>query len=231
MNISGLSKTTLLDYPQHLAATIFSANCNMRCPFCHNGNLVLNRDTLELINSQEIYDFLKNRQNILEGVCISGGEPTINKDLLDFMSRIKSYDLKIKLDTNGLKPEVIESAITHNLVDYIAMDIKNSQDKYAITCGLDKIDLQKIDQSIQLIMHSNIDYEFRTTVIRELHVKEDFNQIGQWLSGAKQYYLQQYRANNHQLTTNKYTNYTKSELTEFSEILAQYLEFVGIRGI
>jgi pyruvate formate lyase activating enzyme len=229
MNIAGILKTTLLDYPGTMATTLFTPSCNMRCPFCHNSDLVLN-DNLNIISEEEILSFLKKRKNVLEGVCITGGEPTLQKDLIPFIKDVKSLGYKIKLDTNGLNPKIIEN-ITHNkLVDYIAMDIKNSLDKYNITCGT-TINISNIKESVDIIMESGIDYEFRTTIIKQFHNEEDLINIGKWLRGATDYYLQQYKYGEKQLNDQVYSYYNKEELNYFKNILSEYFTHVNIRGI
>lgn len=229
MNIVGLQKTTLLDFPETMAATIFTSKCNMRCPFCHNGDLVL-KDNLEVISEEEVIRFLKKRQGILEGVCITGGEPTLQNDLMSFLQKIKSLNYKIKLDTNGLKPDILKNVILHNLIDYIAMDIKNSIEKYTKTCGID-INTSNIKESVSIIMNSGIDYEFRTTILKEFHDKEDLIKIGNWLKGADKYFLQQYKNGDKQLLRKKFTAYNKEELLKLADNVKPFIKYVGIRGI
>lgn len=193
MVFGGLQKLTLIDYPGRLAATVFTVGCNFLCPYCHNPELV---DPKKIKNQpklkeQEILDFLATRQGLLEGVCITGGEPTILADLPDFIKKIKALDFLVKLDTNGSNPQMLEKLLAENLVDFIAMDIKAPLEKYKKVVG-DKVSLADIQRSTELV-RSAPDYEFRTTVLPALHTKKDILSIGRWLQGAKKYYLQQFQ--------------------------------------
>ena len=190
MKIGGFQKMTVLDYPGKVACTVFTHGCNLRCPFCHNARLVV-RDE-DLIDENEILSYLNKRRGILDGVCISGGEPTLQNDLFDFMKKIKDLGMLIKLDTNGTCPDKLQYAIDNGLVDYVAMDIKNCREEYAKTCGLSKMDISKIEKSVEILMQGGVDYEFRTTVTKELHTPDDFAKIGQWIKGAKRYYIQSF---------------------------------------
>lgn len=190
MKIGGFQKMTVLDYPGKVACTVFTHGCNLRCPFCHNARLVV-RDE-DLIDENEILSYLNKRRGILDGVCISGGEPTLQGDLFDFMKKVKDLGMLIKLDTNGTCPDKLQYAIDNGLVDYVAMDIKNCREEYAKTCGLSKMDISKVEKSVEILMQSGVDYEFRTTVTKELHTPDDFAKIGQWIKGAKRYYIQSF---------------------------------------
>lgn len=211
MLILGLNKTTLLDYPGCVAATVFTGGCNFRCPFCQNSGLVLGlsvedsaRDSAEdsakgVISEEEILTFLKKRKNVLKGVCVTGGEPTLQADLPDFLARIRKIGYWVKLDTNGYQPEVLKELLTEGLLDYVAMDIKNCPDKYAKTAGLDcadtGINLERINKSIELLIGGDIEYEFRTTVVKELHALDDMVRIGEWIKGTRAYFLQKFQDN------------------------------------
>ena len=195
MLIGGYQKLTLIDYPGKIAATVFTIGCNFRCPFCHNPELVAIGNLPLTTNNnleKEFFNFLKKRKGKLEGVCITGGEPTIQPDLIDFIKKIKKLGFLVKLDTNGARPDVLKKIIEKKIVDFIAMDIKNNLKKYAETCG-SKVDLKRIKLSVDLIRNSGINYEFRTTVVPGLHKEKDFEDIAQWLSGSDAYYLQEYR--------------------------------------
>lgn len=229
MQIHGLNKTTLLDYPEHVAATLFTGNCNFRCPFCHNGELVLCPDTQPVISVEEIFAFLKKRKGILQGVCITGGEPTLQGDLHELVCRIKEMDYKVKLDTNGYRPEVLQELLSENLLDYIAMDIKSAKSEYSKASGVD-IDVRKIECSVEMIRQSGIPYEFRTTVVKQLHTKEIFEEIGEWLCGSRAYYLQQFQDGETVLCKNM-SPCTKEEMEAFAEILRKKIPVVGIRGV
>lgn len=207
MEIGGFLPTTLLDYPEKLACTVFTGGCNFRCPFCQNGSLVLGThydlsgaasvlpkapdDTQDV----DIFEHIKKRKNILEGICISGGEPTLQKDLPDFLRKIKSLGLLIKLDTNGSRPDVIKSLYQENLIDYVAMDIKSSRKNYPAVSGIAGLSIAEIEESVEFLMHSGIAYEFRTTLVKGLHNYDDMEDIAAWLEGAEKYYLQSYEDN------------------------------------
>ena len=190
MKIGGFQKMTVLDFPGKIACTIFTHGCNLRCPFCHNARLVL-RDE-DLFDENEILSYLNKRRGVLDGICISGGEPMLQSDLFDFMKKVKDLGLLVKLDTNGTFPDKLEYAIENGLVDYVAMDIKNCREKYAQTSGLDSLDLAKVEKSVEILLQGRVEYEFRTTVVRELHTVEDMARIGEWIKGAKRYYIQSF---------------------------------------
>jgi pyruvate formate lyase activating enzyme len=230
MKICGFNKTTLLDYPGKVAASVFLGRCNFRCPFCHNSSLVLHADQQPEISRKEILDFLKKRQGILDGVCISGGEPTLAEDLADFLKEIKELGYEIKLDTNGSRPYVVKKLIKDGLVDKIAMDIKACPDNYQALSGLKYPDMGPIRETAALLMENKIDYEFRTTVVKELHTEKDLRQIGRWLAGAKAYYLQAYRDSDDVLQPG-FCSYSRDELEHFREILLETIPLVEIRGI
>jgi pyruvate formate lyase activating enzyme len=195
MIIHGLNKLTLLDYPEHMACLVFTGGCNFRCPFCQNTDLVLAPASQPVIPEEEIFSFLKKRKGVLEGLVITGGEPTLNADLFDFIAKVKDEGYLVKLDTNGTAPDVIKRLLGARLLDYIAMDIKSSPEKYAATAGIKDTPelLEKIRESVGIIMDSGIDYEFRTTVVKELHTKEDLIGAGGMIKGARAYYLQSFR--------------------------------------
>lgn len=230
MEIHGFNKTTLLDYPKHLAATIFLGGCNYRCPFCHNASLVMTPDNEPKIPEEEILSTLSKRKHILEGVCITGGEPTIQKELPNFIGKIKALGLKVKLDTNGNNPDMIKYLVNENLLDYIAMDIKNSLDKYGITVGIINFDTSRIQESVSFIMSCGISYEFRTTVVKEFHTSTDFSKIGSWIKGANFYYLQSFKDSGDILFPGL-SNHSREDLNHFKEIAAPYVKYIELRGI
>lgn len=198
MQVSGFEKLTLLDYPGKLAAVVFTPGCVFRCPFCHNPELIEPVDApsraLFLENrEEEFFAFLQRRMGKLDGVCITGGEPTLQKDLARCIRRIKDMGFLVKLDTNGLFPEIVSDIMKRGIVDYWAMDIKHAPDKYHIAAGK-KISMESIRKSISLIMKSGVEYEFRTTVVPGIHAEEDFLEIARWIRGAHAYYLQEFRA-------------------------------------
>ena len=192
MEIHGFNKTTLLDYPGHVACTVFTGHCNMRCPFCHNGDLVLTPGSQPAISEEEFFSFLNKRKNILEGVAITGGEPTIQADLPEFIKRIKEFNLEVKLDSNGMRPEILRKLMDENLVDYFAMDIKSSKSGYSYATGIANFDLGPVEESVSLLMENRVPYEFRTTVLKPFHNKEVFEEIAEWIKDCSQYYLQNY---------------------------------------
>lgn len=193
MIIHGLQKLTLLDYPEHLAAVLFTGSCNFRCPFCQNGSLVLNPAKEPVIPEDEIFSLLKKRRGILTGVCITGGEPTLHQDLPEFIKKIKELGYQVKLDTNGTNPSMVKQLYSDGLLDYVAMDIKTSRSNYALVSGCPGISMEKLQETIDFLMTSDLEYEFRTTVVKGLHTHTDFEDIGQWIAGARRYYLQSYQ--------------------------------------
>ncbi len=230
MNISGIQKLTLLDFPGKLACTVFTSGCNFRCPFCHNASLVL-PGMSDHIDEQEVFSFLKKREGILEGVCITGGEPCLQPDLETFIRKVRDIGFAVKLDTNGSFPEKLSSLLEKGLLDYVAMDIKTSKERYSEVCGVqnEKL-LENVQKSVEILKSSSVPHEFRTTTARELQTKEDFEKIGRWLSGEKRYFIQQYEASG-ELVGDEMTPYEKEELTEFAKVMKNFVENVEIRGI
>lgn len=229
MRIHGLNKTTLLDYPGHVAATIFLGNCNFRCPFCHNRDLVLFPDNQPVIDTGEALAFLKKRKGILTGVCITGGEPTLEPGLKEFISGIKELDYLVKLDTNGYRPEVIEELLDKGLLDYIAMDIKNCLERYPQTTGIRELDKGRIRESISCIMNDSIPYEFRTTVVRELHTKENLLSAAKEIEGAEAYYLQAYRDSEGVMVPGFHA-YEKEQMEELADLIKPIVPNTRLRG-
>jgi len=196
MQIQGLQKVTLLDYPEKMAATVFTAGCNFRCPYCHNASLVTRIDRANDIPVEQVMDYLKKRKNVLEGVCISGGEPLLQPNLEDFIKDIKALGYLVKLDTNGSNLEKLQKLMEQSLIDYVAMDIKNTPNKYGITSGLDYKGCEEllagVRATVDYLKSDVIPYEFRTTVVKEFHNREDLEEMGEWLKGARKYYLQKF---------------------------------------
>lgn len=230
MKISGFQKTTLLDYPGKVACTVFLNGCNFRCPFCHNADLVIPESETGIFTENEIFEYLKKRKGILDGVCITGGEPLLNKEISEFMKRIKEMGLLVKLDTNGSFPERLEEIIRAGIVDYVAMDIKNSFEKYSETSGLSNKDLTNIKRSIDLIMEGKTDYEFRTTVVREFHTVEDIKKIAKTISGAKRYFLQAFVDSGHLIGQNLHV-VPAEEMNRMKAAAKEYVEEVCLRGV
>lgn len=230
MQIHGFAKMTLLDYPEHVAATIFTGACNFRCPFCHNGDLVLNPQTVPQISEEEVLTTLQKRQKLLDGVCITGGEPTLQPDLSDFIKKIKQLGFLVKLDTNGYRPEVLEGLFKEGLLDYVAMDIKNAREKYAMTAGVSGFEIERVEASVNLLKNSGIPYEFRTTAVSELHTKADFIAIGEWIQGAEAYFIQPYRESG-QVISPGFHPHSLSELEEIKAVLMPFVKKVELRGV
>ena len=230
MPIFGFNKTTLLDFPEHVACTVFTGGCNFRCPFCQNGDLVLHGGSLPVLDEEEVFRVLRKRKGILTGVCVTGGEPTLQRDLDVFLSRVKELGYLVKLDSNGYRPEVLQSLCERGLVDYFAMDIKSSPENYARTAGVKELDMGLIRESVDFIRSCGLDYEFRTTVVRELHSSGDFLSIGEWLKGCKAYFLQSY-VESEGVICKEFSSYSKEELEEFVMLLKPYIDNVSLRGV
>lgn len=228
MNICGYQKTTLLDYPGHVAATIFTGGCNFRCPFCHNSDLLLNPSTI--ISEEEIFTFLKKRKNILSGICITGGEPTLQPDLIEFIKKVRSLGYKIKLDTNGYRPQTISELLNKNLLNYIAMDIKAGYSNYANVCGVSNLNIETIKESISMIENSGIDYEFRTTIVKELHTEQDFQEISEMLSPKSSYYIQSFKDSGNILTPGL-SSCNMDTLNYYLSIVKEKIPNSSLRGI
>lgn len=227
MIIHGIQKLTLVDYPGKCACILFSGACNFRCPFCQNGSLVLHPENEPVISNDEIFSFLKKRRNMLEGVVVTGGEPTINSDLIAFLGLIKELGYSVKLDTNGYLPSVLEKAVESGNVDYVAMDIKTSLDEYDILTGV-STDTSRIRESIDFLLEGNVDYEFRTTVVKELHKRENFVKIGETIRGAKRYFLQSF-VQSEDTIEKGFTSPSPEDLTQYVELLNSYIENVSVR--
>jgi len=225
-----MNKTTLLDYPGHVAATLFTGGCNMRCPFCQNGGLVLKPQAQPEISAQEVLAFLQKRQGILEGVCITGGEPTLQPGLESFIRQARELGYLVKLDTNGYRPQVLRHLLEEGLLDYVAMDIKASREHYGMACGLLRVDLALIEQSVELLKTSYVPYEFRTTVVKGIHTAEEFAAIGQWLQGCKAYYLQNYR-DSEQVPRRGFAGFEREQLEAMRRRAAEYVPQAALRGV
>ena len=229
MQILGLNRTTLLDYPEHVAATVFTGGCNFRCPFCHNMDLVLG-EVEPALSTEDFFAFLEKRKGILDGVCITGGEPTLQKDLPDFIRGIRDKGYLVKLDTNGYRPKVLEELLRENLLDYVAMDIKSSVENYPRVTGMADLDVTGIQESVSLLKSAGIPYEFRTTVVKGRHRIDEFDEIGRWLQGAEAYFLQAFRENE-KVPDKSLFSFSEAEMREMKQLAERYIERVELRGI
>ena len=218
---------TLLDYPEKIACIIFTHGCNFRCPYCHNAALVC--EEYDGISDKEIFDYLKKRKGILDGVCVSGGEPFLQKDILAFLEKIKELGYSVKVDTNGTSPKQLKQAVERGLCDYVAMDIKNSPDKYAMTADAD-LDFESVKESVEFLLCGDVEYEFRTTITRELHTKEDMKEIGKLIKGAKKYFLQTFTDSGN-LVGDGMSAYTPDEMRELADAVREYVPAVIVRGL
>ena len=234
MRIVGLQKMTLLDYPGKVACTVFLGGCNFRCPFCHNGGL-LEGDAPEVMTAEELLTFLKSRQGLLDGVCITGGEPTLSPQLPRLVAEIKALGFAVKLDTNGSRPAVLKQLVEQKLVDYVAMDVKNCPERYADTVGLSKAPMEAIEQSLRFLMAGKVDYELRTTVVRELHDEASVTQMGRWLYSLNKYtkipkiFIQPFVNRDSVLDQNLHAPET-GKIADFVELLTTFATEVSIRG-
>ena len=229
MRIYGLQKMTLLDFPEHVACTVFLGGCDFRCPFCHNFELVENL-TDDYMEEEEFFSFLDKRKGILDGVAISGGEPCIQKELKDFIIKIRDKGFLIKLDTNGYHPGLLAELTDEGLVDYVAMDIKNSLDKYGMTVGVKDLDTRPVEESIKILLQGKTEYEFRTTLVKEYHDVSDIAKIGELIKGANKYFLQQYvcRENVPDKTLNPPS---EEDIKQYLVVLSQNVPNAQARGI
>lgn len=230
MNIHGLQKLTLLDYPEKAACTIFTAGCNFRCPFCHNASLVTHIDLHNEMQKEQVLEFLRKRQGILDGVCISGGEPLLQPDIEEFLVEVKNIGYAVKLDTNGSNAVLLRRLVEQGLIDYVAMDIKNAPDKYGESIGIKGYHLENILQSADFLLSGAVPYEFRTTVVRELHKREDFAAIGRWIRGAEKYYLQGF-VDSGDLIRPGLRGYTKDIMEQALKIVRRNVPNAELRGI
>lgn len=229
MTVNGLRKLTLLDFPGRVACTLFLAGCNMRCPFCHNAPLVIDGSGVENIPEDELLAFLKKRSGVLDGVCITGGEPTLRRELPELLRSIKALGYAVKLDTNGTNPDILAALIDEKLVDYVAMDIKNSPRKYSLTAGRN-VDMDAVRRSVSILMENKVKYEFRTTVVGGYHTADDFREIGEWLRGAEAYFLQNF-VDSGALLDPATRGADESEMKEYLEIMKQFIPAAELRGM
>lgn len=231
MNISGLQKISLIDYPEHVACVVFTKGCNLRCPYCHNPELVdpANLEAQE-IPVPDLFSFLKSRQGLLDGVCITGGEPTLHGDLRDFIEKTRTMGFRIKLDTNGSRPEILSELIKRELLDYVAMDVKVPLEKYCSEMGFQE-DVSSISRSIEILENSSTEHEFRTTVVPGIHSREDMTEIGKMIEGADLFFIQNFRPSKHlRSDMSSLQGFPLAELEQFKKTVEPFVKHVGIRN-
>lgn len=230
MKIQGLQKLTLLDYPGQVACTVFTAGCNFRCPYCHNASLVTHVDPENDILQETVLEFLQKRKGILDGVCVTGGEPLLQPDVETFIRKIKELGYLVKLDTNGSDMQKMKSLVEQGLVDYVAMDIKNAPNRYGETIGILDYHLESILQSVDYLLTHPVEYEFRTTMVRGFHKREDMEVIGKWLKGASKYFLQSF-VDSGDLIHPGLQGFNKEIMTQALEIVRRYVPNAELRGV
>ncbi|MBS7262464.1 MAG: anaerobic ribonucleoside-triphosphate reductase activating protein [Eubacteriales bacterium] len=230
MDLYGLQKLTLLDFPGRVACTLFTGGCNFRCPFCHNAALVVDVAEQEAYSEEEIMSFLQKRRGVLDGVAVTGGEPLLMRELPEFLRRVRSLGYAVKLDTNGSFPDRLAALLDEGLVDYVAMDIKNSLAKYGLTVGLPDLDTAPIEKSIALLMNGAVPYEFRTTVVKQFHTEKDMSDIGRLIAGARAYYLQQFKDGEGNICPGLEAC-TPEQMSKYREILLPFVPNTELRGI
>jgi len=231
MQFSGIQKLTLLDYPGIVACTLFTQGCNFRCPFCHNALLVLPSVNDDSLSEDEILGFLEKRKGRLEGVAVTGGEPTLHRDLPAFLAKVSAMGYRVKLDTNGTNPDMLRSLAQDGLVNYVAMDVKNSPRCYTQTAGTTALDWDAIGQSKDFLLSDAVEYEFRTTVVKGLHSAESLAEAAQWIRGARAYYLQKYEDSGNLIAPEGLSAFSKDEMNELADAVRPYVAAVALRGI
>lgn len=230
MKICGLQKMTLLDYPGKVACTVFTGGCNLRCPFCHNASLVLDHNHDTLVSEEECLSFLRKRRGILDGVCITGGEPLIQADIADFLYLVKDLGYKIKLDTNGCFPQHLKELVDSGFIDYVAMDIKSSPSRYEKAVGIEGFDFSEIQKSVDFLLSDQVDYEFRTTVVNGLHDESVLKDTAAVIAGAKRYYLQNF-VDSGDLIGKGFTAFSPAEMAAFIKVVSPFVQFSALRGL
>ena len=229
MRICGLQKLSMVDYPGKLAATVFTGGCNLRCPFCHNALLVTRLSESPTLSQEEVLFFLSCRKGLLDGMVLSGGEPLMHPDAVDFLEKVRNLGFSIKVDTNGCYPEMLETILQRGLADYVAMDIKNRPEKYAETVGIPGFSTENVEKSLSLLRSSGIPYELRTTVVRQFHTPEDLAAIGKWLGDVPAYYIQNFEDSGN-LIQSGLTGFSPEELQILADSAKTHLKSVFIRG-
>ena len=232
MKVTGIQKLTLLDYPGVVACTVFTAGCNFRCPCCDNAMLVLPEQIDdECLTDDEVFGFLKKRRGVLDGVAVTGGEPLLHADMPEFLARVTEMGYKIKRDTNGSNPELLSEIVKNKLVDRVAMDIKNAPEEYARTIGLKSFDIAPVERSKEMLLRGDIDYEFRTTVVKGIHTKESLIGAAKWIEGAKEYYLQQFKDSGNLILPDGLSAYDEKQMHALADAVRDYVPTVEVRGV
>lgn len=226
----GLQKLTLLDFPGRMACTVFTGGCNMRCPFCHNRSLVFLNENDSEISTSDIEDYLETRSKILDGICITGGEPLLHKGLKDFIKKARNLGLQIKLDTNGSNFEALKQLVEEGLIDYVAVDIKNCPEKYPETVGLQSYDISEIEKTKNYLLENHVDYEFRTTVVKQFHEVDDIEKLAKWIKGAKRYFLQNFEDHGTCIQSGL-SEVGIETLEKMKEVAKPYVEEIELRGV
>ena len=229
MKIHGLQKMTLLDFPGRVACTVFLGGCDFRCPFCHNFELI-DGTAQPIMDDEELLAFLRRRSGLLDGVAFTGGEPCLHPGLPDLLRKIRALGFATKLDTNGFHPDMLQDILEQKLVDYVAMDVKNSPAKYAATCGLDSVDLDRIRRSITFLKAGSVDYEFRTTVVAQFHERADFEEIAREIAGARRYFLQRF-TDRDSVPFGGLSAPSPEELRSFADVVRPLVHETHLRGV
>ena len=230
MVFGGLQKVTLLDYPEKTACTLFTTGCNFRCAFCQNSSLLVAGEGGQAISEADVLSFLESRVGLLDGVCISGGEPLLNDDIDGFIGKLKAMGFLVKLDTNGNEPEALRRLVSAGVIDYVAMDIKNSPDKYALTIGVPGYDISPVKESIEFLQSCGVSYEFRTTVVREFHTADDLLTVAAWLCDAEKYFLQGF-INSDGVLKSGLSGYSSVEMRDLLDTVKAELPTAELRGV
>lgn len=230
MQIHGFQKMTLLDFPGRVACTVFTGGCNLRCPFCHNALLVTELADSDIIPTESVLSYLEKRTKLLDGVAITGGEPLLQPDIASFIRKIKNMGYAVKLDTNGAYPAKLRDLVEEGLVDYVAMDVKNCKEKYGETVGIPNFDTSKVEESIKFLLSGKVDFEFRTTIVKEFHTVEDIKRLSEWISGAPKYFLQNFTDSGNLIGENMH-ECSKETLLQMRSEASRYVQSCETRGV
>lgn len=230
MDFHGFQKMTLLDFPGKVACTVFTGGCNLRCPFCHNALLVTQLESSDVISDFEVLSFLEKRKGLLDGICITGGEPLLHNSIECFIKKVKELGFLVKLDTNGCYPERLKNLVEQNLVDYVAVDIKNSKVKYQQTVGIQDFDISSVEETVDYLLEGHVDYEFRTTIVQEFHTTQDIVDVAKWIKGAPRYFLQNF-IDSGNLICNDMHEVERETIYKMCEMAKEFIPETQIRGI